>query len=166
MFTFIMFPLVPFETNLCLLPMDQDMCHGGCVTQESVTAMEKCVCVWKRGRESCRKWKWYRVSIHFTSNGEKYRNSSCPLWIIDCLPTVYDIDIHSLSFVCVCVCLSVRVLTDRSSDYKYRFKGRGEVTRKAQEEGSDPRPFSSNAEMPENETSCNSTHLRPTNHAS
>ena len=49
MFTFIMFPLVLFETNLCLLPMNQDMCHGGCVTQASVTELKKsvyvCVCV-------------------------------------------------------------------------------------------------------------------------
>lgn len=53
--------------------------------------------------------------------------------------------------VCVCV-------LDRSSYYKYRFRGQGEVTKKAQEEGNDPRPFSWNAEMPENETDCNSTH--------
>lgn len=33
-------PWFIFETNLCLLSMNQEMCRGGCVTQASVTENE------------------------------------------------------------------------------------------------------------------------------
>lgn len=31
----------PFETNLCLSSVNQEICQGGCVTQASVTDAEK-----------------------------------------------------------------------------------------------------------------------------
>lgn len=38
---FILWSKVPFETNLCLSSMYQEICQGGCVTKASVKDAEK-----------------------------------------------------------------------------------------------------------------------------